>query len=134
MRHEEPTPRFALSPTSGVPLFRQLMDAVRGEIAAGRAPVGTLLPSVRTVARDLEVNPMTVSKAYSQLEAEGTLERVRGQGMRVAAVRPTGNLAERQRQLVPAAREFVTRAYQLGLDPEQAIEVVEPLLREMNRD
>lgn len=129
MHETTPTPRLALSPTSGVPLYRQLMDAVRAEIAAGRIGVGRLLPSVRTVAKDLEINPMTVSKAYSQLEAEGTVERVRGQGMRVVAITPTGAPED----LLPEARRLVTRAYQLGLTREQVLELLSPLLEEIHR-
>ena len=131
MHEPDHIPRLALSPSSGIPLYRQLIDAVRAEIAAGRMPVGTLLPSVRTVAKDLEINPMTVSKAYSQLEAEGTVERVRGQGMRVVAPRPS---AGDPRDLLPVARELATRAYQLGLDRDQVLSVLNPLLEEMRRD
>lgn len=134
MQQNEHIPRFALSPTSGVPLYRQLMEAVRAEIVAGRFPVDTLLPSVRNVAKELEVNPMTVSKAWSQLEAEGVVERVRGQGMRVVAVTPTGDVRQRQRDLLPVARELVTRAYQLGLDRREILAVLDPLLEEISRD
>lgn len=130
MHEESPTPRLALSPTSGVPLYRQLMDAVRAEIAAGRIAVGCLLPSVRTVAKDLEINPMTVSKAYSQLEAEGTVERVRGQGMRVVAIKRVGTPED----LLPEARRLATRAYQLGLTSAQVLDLLAPLLEENCRD
>src|SRR5688500_20378482 len=68
-----------VSPTSGVPIYRQLMDQVRAQIAGGRLSPGDFLPSVRQVAEELEVNPMTVSKAYSLLEKEQVVELVRGQ-------------------------------------------------------
>jgi GntR family transcriptional regulator len=134
MRHDDRIPRFALSPSSGVPLYRQLMEAVRAEIASGRLAEGELLPSVRTVARQLEINPMTVSKAWSHLESEGVVERVRGQGMRVASVPTDGDPAERSRALLPAARELAARAYQLGLTPEETLAVLGPVLEEMRRD
>ena len=134
MQQDQHIPRFALSPTSGVPLYRQLMDAVRAEVVAGRFPVGTLLPSVRTVAKELEINPMTVSKAWSQLETDGVVERVRGQGMRVVDARPSGALRDRRRDLLPVARELVTRAYQLGLDRDDVLAVLDPLLEEISRD
>lgn len=132
MRNDDAQPRFALSPSSGVPLYRQLMDAVRAEIAAGRQTVGTLLPSVREVAKELEINPMTVSKAYSLLEAEGALERVRGQGMRVLSPRPRGTLAERRAELQEAARRLVARAHQLGLGPDEVRAALDPLLEAMD--
>src|ERR1700758_237959 len=75
--------RFHVAPSSGVPIYRQLLDQVRAQIATGRLAPGQFLPSVRQVAAELTVNPMTVSKAYSLLERDGIVELVRGQGMRV---------------------------------------------------
>src|SRR6266567_3208496 len=90
---------FQVFPASGLPIYRQLIDQVRRHVATGRLPAGDYLPSVRQVALELEVNPMTVSKAYSLLEREGVVELVRGQGMRVNH-RPEPTAAEsfRQRQ------------------------------------
>src|SRR5205807_7468926 len=77
------TSYFLLTPSSGVPIYRQLMDQIRALVASGRLAEGDLLPSVRQLGQDLQVNQMTVSKAYSLLERDGVVERVRGQGMRV---------------------------------------------------
>ena len=70
-----PTPLipFEIHPSSGVPIYRQLIDQVHALIAGGRLTEGDLLPSVRQVAAAAAVNPMTVSKAYSRLEAEGVV-------------------------------------------------------------
>ena len=75
--------QFEIHPSSGVPIYRQIMDQVRAQTASGRLKPGDLLPSVRQMAVDLAVNMMTVSKAYARLEIEGVLERDRGTGMRV---------------------------------------------------
>ena len=74
---------FSVEPTSGVPIYRQLVSQIAALAAGGQLMAGEFLPSVRLVAESLAVNPMTVSKAYSQLEADGVVERVRGTGMRV---------------------------------------------------
>lgn len=63
MRDGEGSSPWSVSPTSGAPVYRQLMDEVRADIATGRQAVDTILPSVRQVAKELEINPMTVSKA-----------------------------------------------------------------------
>src|SRR4051812_15843065 len=93
---------YQVFPTSGVPIYRQLVDQVRRNVASGRLQVGDFLPSVRSVALELEINPMTVSKAYSLLEREQVVELVRGQGMRVASP-PAAQSSdvERQQQLLP---------------------------------
>src|SRR5258707_64181 len=76
---------LAVAPTSGVPIYRQVADQVRARVLGGRLAAGAFVPSVRQVAEHLQINPMTVSKAYSLLEREGVVELVRGQGMRVSS-------------------------------------------------
>lgn len=66
---------FQVSPTSGEPIFRQLIEQVKRFVASGQLATGDRLPSVRQLARTLSVNPMTVSKAYSHLEMDGVVER-----------------------------------------------------------
>ena len=75
---------FTVHPSSGVPIYRQIMDQVLAAVLSGRARAGELLPSTRKLAETLEVNMMTVSKAYARLESDGVLTRVRGRGMIVA--------------------------------------------------
>ena len=69
----QPLLMLSVAPSSGVPIYRQLMDQIRGLIASQRLEAGELLPSVRQVAQQLQVNPMTVSKAYSLLERDQRL-------------------------------------------------------------
>lgn len=123
--------RFEIHPSSGVPIFRQIMDQVRAQIASGRLKPGDMVPSVRQMAVDLAVNMMTVSKAYSRLEADGVLERDRGMGMRVRALGSvSARVADRQRELRDLVEHVVTRGLQLGLTDEQIIAVVQTVLKE----
>src|SRR5947209_16804511 len=117
---------FQVLPSSGVPIYRQLMDQAKALVASGRLNTGDLLPSVRQVADALQVNPMTVSKAYSLLEREGVVERVRGQGMRVNHAGPRGSLKDRQHELRPLLEQVAARAYQLGLTRAQVLAALEP--------
>jgi len=122
--------QFEIHPSSGVPIFRQIMDQVRAQVASGRLKPGDLVPSVRQMAVELAVNMMTVSKAYSRLEAEGLLERDRGTGMRVRAASVSGTVADRQQELRELADHVVTRGQQLGLTDEQILAVVKMVLKE----
>jgi GntR family transcriptional regulator len=119
-----------IHPSSGVPIYRQLMDQITALIASGRLAEGTLLPSVRQVAEDLQINMMTVSKAYARLQADGVLERDRGVGMRVKARSANGSVAARQAELKPFAEQLVTRGWQLQLTPAQIQQVVHQALKE----
>lgn len=126
----KPALNFEIHPSSGVPIYRQLMDQVRLLIASGRLTPGELLPSVRQLADGLEVNMMTVSKAYARLEADGVVERDRGVGMRVKAAATNGTVSQRQAELRPDAEHLAARAWQLQLTNEQALTVVKAALKQ----
>lgn len=124
-----PALQFEIHPSSGVPIYRQLMDQLRVLIASGRLQPGDLVPSVRQLGDALSVNMMTVSKAYAKLEAEGVLERDRGVGMRVKAPSAIASTEDRQRELAPLADQLVTRGWQLLLTDEQVVSVVHDSLK-----
>lgn len=115
-------------PNLGVPIYRQLVDQVRAQVAGGRLAAGELLPSVRQVAEELQVNPMTVSKAYSLLERDGVVELVRGQGMRVRESPTNGKV--RREAILPLLQQVAATAKQLALKPEQVIAQLKPLLED----
>ena len=122
---------FQVSTSSGVPIYRQIIDQVKTQVATGRLEAGIFMPSVRQVAEDLEINPMTVSKAYSLLERENVLEFVRGQGMRIReSVVAKKHLQKREDNIVPLLREVVTKAQQLSLEHEKVAAIFESLWKE----
>ena len=113
---------FILNPHSSVPIYQQLVEQVRRMVAGGQLAPGTELPSVRELAQEHTVHPMTISKAYSLLEAEGMLERHRGKPMRVAALRrDQQSLAARLKQIEPQLQALALSAQQLELSPEEVI-------------
>jgi GntR family transcriptional regulator len=121
---------FEINPTNGVPIYRQIVEQVLALTASGLLREGDLLPSVRQVARDAAVNPMTVSKAYSRLESEGVVRRVRGQGMQVLAPSQNGTLEQRKQQFRELIEPAMHRARQLGLNRTQIREVITTLLQD----
>ena len=123
---------FAVHPSSGVPIYRQIIDQVMALVVSGRAKPGDSMPSTRKLAQSLEVNMMTVSKAYARLEAEGVLTRVRGRGMIVSSQAGSGvaSVNDRQTELRPLVDQAVVRGLQLKLTDRQIMTVVESVLRE----
>jgi GntR family transcriptional regulator len=73
-----------ISPASDGPLYQQIVDAVKREIAAGRLQPGSPMPSFRVLAEDLLVSLITVKRAYEDLEREGIIFRRQGLGTYVA--------------------------------------------------
>src|ERR1700691_3574820 len=107
---------------SGVPVYRQIIDQVRGGMASGTLCAGDQLPTVRQLAVDLAINPNTVLRAYRELELGGMLETHQGTGTFVAKKKPEKNNAERERQLTQMAGEFAARAGAAGFSVEDLLE------------
>lgn len=108
-----------LDSTDARPIYVQIMDEVRRAIAQGTLKVDEPLPSVRQLARDLRINPNTVSQAYRELERLGVVEGRTGHGTFVLRARVS---AAQQRELVRAvAARAVRDAHRYGLDPDDVI-------------
>ena len=120
--------QFALDLRSGVPVYRQLMDQVRGAMASGTLKPGDQLPTVRQLAVNLEINPNTVVRAYRELELGGLLETHQGTGTFIANKKVEKASAERERQLVQMAGEFAARAGAAGFALEDLIDRLRDLL------
>jgi len=112
---------------SGVPVYRQIIDQVRGGMAAGTLGAGDQLPTVRQLAVDLEINPNTVMRAYRELELGGMLETHQGTGTFISEKKVSRNDAERERQLVQLAAEFAARAGAAGFTVEELLEQLREL-------
>jgi len=110
-----------IQPSSPEPIYRQIGAQIRRLVASGQLAPGTLLPSVREIAAEHAINPMTVSKAYSQLETEGVLERLRGKGMVVARTAPRAPEASRWALIEPALDTLARQARELELAPEEVL-------------
>lgn len=121
--------QFQINTGSAEPIYRQLMDQLRRRVAAGQWVAGQQLPSVRELALQLAVHPMTISKAYGLLEIEGLLERRRGLPMVIAAghERPAA-ARDRVEQLRPTLQRAAAEARELGIPPNRALELFERLL------
>jgi len=115
---------FILNPNAGEPIYRQLVEQIRRLIAGGQLLPGTEMPSVRELASNNAINPMTISKAYSLLEAEGLLERQRGKPMTVANTRPPEDELNRLQRIQPLFQQLIQAARQLQLSDEAIIQAL----------
>jgi len=115
---------------NGVPAYRQIMDQIRFQIASGVLKEGDELPSTRALSAELELNPMTVSKAYGYLEKEGVLERRPGLPLIVRENCGEESAERRLEQLRLALAPVVTAVRQLGVSRERTLELLGELLEE----
>lgn len=122
--------RFHLDLHSGVPVYRQIIDQVRGGVASGTLQPGDQLPTVRQLAVDLAINPNTVVRAYRELELGGLLETHQGTGTFISAQKLRLSEAERERQLNQIVSDFVARAGAAGFTVEDLLQQLRELAPE----
>lgn len=133
MNPRRPGFQFRLDLQSGVPVYRQIVDQVRGGIASGALTTGDQLPTVRQLAVDLTINPNTVARAYRELELGGLVETHQGTGTFIRAAQLRGSDTIRERQLAQIVGDCVARAGAAGFTVEDLIQQLRELVPEPAR-
>ncbi len=110
----EPALQFSLDATNGVPFYKQIILQVEMAIADGRISTGDQLPTVRSLAVDLQVNPNTVARAYSELEIRGIVNTQQGTGTFISDHKVEISEVEREKILAEITRSFVSHAVSYG--------------------
>ena len=116
---------FRIDPDNGVAIYDQIGRQVVYAVAKEALRPGDLVPSVRELAVTLAVNPNTVAKAYRDLQNDGVLESLRGEGLRVTRQAGERCRKERQKLLVERMQGVVMEAQQSGLTEEEFFKLVD---------
>ena len=125
---------FKPNPSSGVPIYVQLMEQVRHSVETGALRPGDQLPGIRRVAEELVVNPNTVAKVYRELEHEGIIELRQGAGAFVAAGASSAGLADKLRRAQPAVAGLVQKLTGMGLTEEEVRRMFEAELTALSAE
>jgi GntR family transcriptional regulator len=110
---------FKLKPSTGQPLYLQLMQQIQHAIENGALQDGDQLPGIRTLAEELLVSPNTVAKTYSELEHAGVLELRHGSGAFVSVSRRARLLADRVRAAEMRVGNLIEELREEGLHDEE---------------
>jgi GntR family transcriptional regulator len=102
-------------PGDELPIYRQIMRQITDAIAGGRLRRGDKLPSQRDLAVELVISPLTVKKAYDELEREGVIETRRGRGTFVNAAAEAVDPERRRRRLRGDVRRLLIQAHLAGV-------------------
>jgi GntR family transcriptional regulator len=113
----------------GTPIYRQVMDQVSAQVMSGQLVPGEQVESVAVLSARLRVNPMTISKAYSQLVHDGLLVRRPGIGLFVREFKPRERNEARLALLNDSMEKTAVLAHQLGVEAGEAIALFEQHLK-----
>lgn len=114
--------KFLLDYSSGVPVYRQIIDQIRFGIASGQLKLGEQLPTVRALAVELKVNLNTVSKAYKELEIKNILETQQGTGTFINKTEEVVPEKEWEDKLKEICIQFSSVALSYGFGLDQVIQ------------
>jgi GntR family transcriptional regulator len=123
--------RFEVRPDDDRPIFRQLVRQITDAIAGGRLAPGARLPSHRELAVELVIAPLTVKKAYDELQRERLIEMRRGRGTFVCAGLPVLDLGLRRERLRGTAQQLLSQAAIGGVPYGEVLELLAEVRREM---
>jgi len=113
-----------ISMTDGVPIYQQIVNQIKYQVASGRLTPGEELPAIRVLAERLVVNPNTVARAYRELEVAGVVTKRRATGTYVSAGGSTLDRTERIRILSERIDALLAEARQLGVDTDELVELI----------
>lgn len=115
---------FSIDADNGVAIYEQIVRQVKFAVANGVLVPGQLLPSVRTLAVKLAINPNTVAKAFQQLQADGVVVPLRGRGLAVQSEAVQSCRVARREILEDRIRTAIAEALHGGLSTKQVRRLV----------
>lgn len=116
--------------TSMQPVYEQIVCQIKDKIMHGELIEETMLPSVRTLAKDIKVSALTVKKAYDQLEAEGFVVTVHGKGSFVACANQAQMLEEKKKEVESEFEQTIRKARSCGMEDREIQELFEIVLED----
>jgi GntR family transcriptional regulator len=123
-----------ISPGTAVPIYRQIVERLHQAILTGQLHEGSQLPSVRSLAEQLVINPNTVARAYQELVRDGMALSQQGRGFYVAKRRRMYTKAECRRRLEEALDPFVAQVVRLDLTADEVLEAIRKRLDDYGVD
>ncbi len=112
------------------PVYEQIVSQIKDKIVHGELIGDTMLPSVRTLAKDIKVSALTVKKAYDQLEAEGFVVTVHGKGSFVACASQAQMLEEKKKEVESGFEQTIRKARSCGMEDSEIRELFEIVLED----
>jgi GntR family transcriptional regulator len=124
---------FRPNPSSGVPIYLQLMEQVKHAVETGALRAGEQLPGIRTLAEELVINANTVAKAYRELEHEGVVELRQGAGAFIAGTAGARKVNDKLRAGQTIVAAAVEKLRSKGVTDDEIRRLIEAELREKEK-
>jgi len=124
--------QFRIDNTSDRPVYQQIIDQVKRDIALGRLIKDEKLPTVRQLAKQLAINPNTIAKAYRQLEQEGIIVTKPGAGAFVANFDSNLSRSVRKKIVSEELQQIAVEAFHMQIDRQTLLELFNSAVEKFN--
>jgi len=124
--------QFRIDNASDRPVYQQIIDQIKRDIALGRLAKDEKLPTVRQLAKQLAINPNTIAKAYRQLEQEGIIATKPGAGAFVANLDSNLSRAVRKKLVSEELERIAVEAYHMQIDRQMLLELFNNAVERFN--
>lgn len=116
--------RISLDNTSSTPMYEQIKNAIKENIYNGEVRDKELLPSIRQLAKELDVSMITVKRAYMDLEYEGLVTTISGRGTFIKMADHSLMMEHRKNELLMGFKDEILKLKRAGIREEEIIELV----------
>lgn len=124
---------IVISNSGGQPIYEQIARQIKGLILRGELAEGEALPSMRLLAKDLQISVITTKRAYEELEREGFIHTMAGKGCYVSSRQGLSLDKEQQRQVEKFLRQAALEARNCGMELEQLVRLLRELYLESTK-
>jgi GntR family transcriptional regulator len=124
--------QFRIDNTSDRPVYQQIVDQVKRDIALGRLVKDEKLPTVRHLAKQLAINPNTIARAYRQLEQEGIIVTKPGAGAFVANLDSNLSRSVRKKIISDELQQIAVEAFHMQIDRQTLLELFNSAVEKFN--
>ena len=122
--------KLIISNVSGVPIYEQIKQQVKAAILSGELKEEEALPSLRTLAKDLKISVLTVTRAFTELEQEGFVVTVHGKGSFVACANQELMLEEKKKEVEADLEKAIRKGRSCGMSNEEITELFQIILED----
>ena len=122
--------KLIINHSSMQPIYEQIVEQTKEKIMHGELTEETMLPSVRTLAKDIKVSALTVKKAYDALEQEGFVNTVHGKGSFVACANQNLMLEEKKKEVEADLEKAIRKGRSCGMSNQEITELFNIVLED----
>ncbi|MDR0525535.1 MAG: GntR family transcriptional regulator [Spirochaetaceae bacterium] len=116
---------FSLDSGTGVPIYRQIIQQIEHAVLSEQMKPGDRLPTIRSLAVDLKINPNTIAKAYNELEIKGLLVTQVGSGTYISDKKPAPEEDRRKQKILEILNRFMQEMKRLGVDKQELLALLD---------